>query len=444
MKEKNQWASKLGFLLATAGSAIGLGNLWKFPYLMGKNGGFFFLIAYLVFVCLLGLPIMMTEMSIGRKFQQNPVHAYEKIHPKAKAVGVVGVLAAFFILSYYSVIGGWIVKYFAQYAVTLQAPADFGGFISNGWEPVLWHLLFMGATATICVFGVRGIEKSSKVMMPGLFLLLLAIILPSLTLPNAGEGLAFMFTPSQEGFSLRSISAALGQVFYSLSLCMGITITYGRYLSKEGNIPRSCLTVAGLDTMMAVLSGLAIFPAVFSFGLAPDNGPSLVFNTLPKVFEQLQGGVLFALLFFLLVFFAAVTSALALLEVCVSFAIDKWGWGRRKATLLVAGAAFVLGIPSALSYGMLSGVNLLNYDLFDFVCMVTDNLLLPVGGVLMCWFVGWKWKPQLLAEEMEEGGARFRLKKAWLFCIRFITPILVVMVTLTGFVSVFQRVTGQG
>lgn len=280
-------------------------------------------------------------------------------------------------------------------------------------------------------------------MMPGLFLLLLAIILRSLTLPNAGEGLAFMFTPSQEGFSLRSISAALGQVFYSLSLCMGITITYGRYLSKEGNIPRSCLTVAGLDTMMAVLAGLAIFPAVFSFGLAPDNGPAW-FQHPAQGLEQLQGGVLFALLFFLLVFFAAVTSALALLEVCVSFAIDKWGWGRRKATLLVAGAAFVLGIPSALSYGVLSGVNLLNYDLFDFVCMVTDNLLLPVGGVLMCWFVGWKWKPQLLAEEMEEGGARFRLKKAWLFCIRFITPILVVMVTLTGFVSVFQRVTGQG
>lgn len=224
-------------------------------------------------------------------------------------------------------------------------------------------------------------------MMPGLFLLLLAIILRSLTLPNAGEGLAFMFTPSQEGFSLRSISAALGQVFYSLSLCMGITITYGRYLSKEGNIPRSCLTVAGLDTMMAVLAGLAIFPAVFSFGLAPDNGPSLVFNTLPKVFEQLQGGVLFALLFFLLVFFAAVTSALALLEVCVSFAIDKWGWGRRKATLLVAGAAFVLGIPSALSYGVLSGVNLLNYDLFDFVCMVTGQPAATGGRgahVLVC------------------------------------------------------------
>lgn len=289
MKETNQWASKLGFLLATAGSAIGLGNLWKFPYLMGKNGGFFFLVAYLVFVCLLGLPIMMTEMSIGRKFQQNPIHAYEKIRPGAKVVGVIGVLAAFFILSYYSVIGGWIIKYFGTYLFTLQAPADFGVFISNGWEPVLWHLLFMGATAAICVFGVRGIEKSSKVMMPGLLVLLLVVIFRSLTLPGAGEGLAFIFTPSQS-FSFGSVSAALGQVFYSLSLCMGITITYGRYLSKEGNIPKSCFTVAGLDTLMALLAGMAIFPAVFSFGLAPDNGPSLIFNTLPKVFEQLQGG----------------------------------------------------------------------------------------------------------------------------------------------------------
>lgn len=237
------------------------------------------------------------------------------------------------------------------------------------------------------MFGVRGIEKSSKVMMPGLFALLLVIILRSLTLPNAGEGLAFIFTPNQDGFTFGSISAALGQVFYSLSLCMGITITYGRYLSKEGNIPKSCLTVAGLDTMMAVLAGLAIFPAVFSFGLAPDNGPSLIFNTLPKVFEQLQGGALFAVLFFLLVFFAAVTSALALLEVCVSFAIDKWGWGRRKATLLVAGAAFLLGVPSALSYGVLSDLSILNYNLFDFVGMITGQPAAAGGrgaDVLVC------------------------------------------------------------
>lgn len=444
MKEKNQWASKLGFLMATVGSAVGLGNLWKFPYLMGKNGGFFFLIPYLVFVCLLGIPIMMTEMSIGRKFQQNPIHAYEQIHPKAKIVGIIGVAAAFFILSYYSVIGGWIVKYFFQYLSTFQAPTSFESFIGNGWEPVVWHLLFMGATALICIFGVRGIEKSSKVMMPGLFLILIIIIVRSLTLPNSTEGLAFIFSPNGASFSLGSITAALGQVFYSLSLCMGITITYGRYLNKDGNIPQSCIRVAGLDTLMAILSGIAIFPAVFSFGLAPNDGPSLIFNTLPNVFDQLQGGVVFALLFFLLVFFAAVTSALALLEVCVSFAMDKWHWHRRKATLLVAGAAFVLGIPSALSFGLLSDVQILNYSIYKFVEMITDNLLLPVGGILMCWFVGWKWKPELLAEEMEENGVRFKLKKFWLFCIRFITPVLVVIVTITGFISVFQTVTNMG
>lgn len=439
MKTKTQWASKLGFIMATAGAAIGLGNLWKFPYLMGRNGGFPFLIAYLFFIVILGLPVMITEMSLGRKTRHDPVQAYGDIDPHARIVGVFGVLAAFIILSYYSVIGGWIIKYIVSYGTTMAAPADFDGFISSS-EPVLWHLVFMAITTGVCYFGISGIEKVSKVMMPLLFILLLVIIGRSVTLPGAGKGLAFMFVPDFSKFTLNSVSGALGQVFYSLSLCMGITITYGSYLSEKESIPRSCVSVAGLDTLIAVLAGIAIFPAVFAFNMEPAQGPGLIFGTLPKVFSAIAGGGIFACLFFMLVFLAAVTSAIALLEVSVSFAIDTMKLSRKKATLIIGTAIFVLGIPSALSFGALGQVQILNYSVFDFVGMLTDNILLPLGGLTMCYYVGWKWHPEYLVEEIERDGLAFKVKKLWVICIRYLTPILVGIVTLTGFYNIYQVV----
>lgn len=439
MMKKNQWASKLGFIMATAGAAVGLGNLWKFPYLMGRNGGFPFLIAYLFFIVVLGIPVMMTEMSLGRKTRHDPVLAYGDIHPHARIVGVFGVLAAFIILSYYSVIGGWIIKYIFSYALTFEAPADYVAFISSN-ETVLWHFVFMAVTIAVCYYGVGGIEKVSKLMMPLLFILMLVIIVRSVTLPGAMEGLSFMFTPDLTNFSFSSISAALGQVFYSLSLCMGITITYGSYLSEKENIPRSCMSVAGLDTAIAILAGIAIFPAVFSFGLEPAQGPGLIFGTLPKVFAEITAGPLFAVLFFVLVFFAAVTSAIALLEVVVSFAIDSLGWERRHATLLIGALIFLAGIPSALSFGALGDVTILNYSVFDFVGMITDNILLPLGGITMCYYIGWKWGPEYLVEEIERDGKAFRAKRLWIFCIRYLTPIMVGIVTLTGFYNIYQVV----
>ena len=437
MKAHNQWASKLGFILATAGAAVGLGNLWKFPYLMGRNGGFFFLIAYLIFICILGIPVMITEMSLGRKTRHDPVQAYADIHPNARIVGIFGVLAAFIILSYYSVIGGWLLKYIVSYATTLNAPTDFEAFISNGAEPVLWHFIFMLATTVICYKGVSGIEKVSKFMMPMLFVLLMIIIGRSVTLPGAGAGVAFVFTPQGSSFSLGSITAALGQVFYSLSLCMGITITYGSYLNDKENIPKSCASVAGLDTLIAILAGIAIFPAVFAFGLEPGQGPGLIFGTLPKVFGSIGGGAVFALAFFALVFFAAVTSAIALLEVSVSFAIDTLKWKRKNATLIIGALIFLLGIPSALSFGVLGDVMIANYSVFDFVGMITDNILLPCGGLTMCYYIGWKWKPEYLVEEIEKNGVSFKLKKLWILCIRFLTPVLVGVVTISGLISVY-------
>lgn len=441
-KERIQWASKLGFVLATAGAAIGLGNLWKFPYLMGKNGGFQFLIAYLIFVVVLGVPVMITEMSIGQMTEQSPVNAYRKLNRKASFIGVLGVLSAFLILSYYSVIGGWLLKYIASYLTTFAAPADFSAYIAQPAEPVVWHLVFMALTCLVCVLGTRGIEKASTVMMPVLFLLLVVIIIRSVTLPGAGDGLAFMFSNTGSQFSFSSLSAALGQVFYSLSLCMGITLAYGSYLKKGENIPKSCATVAAMDTAAAVMAGVAIFPAVFAFNLEPAQGPSLIFGTLPKVFSSMAGGPVFAVLFFVLIFFAAITSAIALLESVVSFAIDNLHWNRRWAVAAVGILAALAGIPSSLSYGPLKDVTIANYSIFDLVGVLTDNVLMPIGGICMCIFVGWVWGPKHIAAHIEQNSGLFRLKKAWVFCIRFLTPILILIVTAAGFVSIYQVVTG--
>lgn len=437
---QKQWASRLGFLLAAAGSAIGLGNLWKFPYLMGRNGGFTFLIAYLIFVLILGIPVMMLEMSLGRYTGRDPIQSYKIVHPKAKIVGILGVLAPFIILSYYSVIGGWILKYIVSYATTFNAPADFNAFISEP-QTVIWHLVFMVITIAICFKGVSGIEKASKFMMPALFILLIIIMIRSVTLEGSSVGLRFIFEP-KAGFTLSSINAALGQVFYSLSLCMGITITYGSYLSKKENIQKSCMIVAGMDTALAIGAGVAIFPAVFVFGLEPGQGPGLIFGTLPKVFESMIGGSIFAIAFFILVFFAALTSAIALLEVVAASAIDTLGWTRKKSVLVLGICIFILGIPSALSFGVLGDVTILNYSVFDFIGMITDNILLPVGGILMCYFVAWKFDIMKLADEIEQGSKGFKIKKLWVNCIKYVTPILLIIVTLSGFVSIYTTIAG--
>ena len=277
-------------------------------------------------------------------------------------------------------------------------------------------------------------------MMPMLFVLLIIVSVRSVTLPGASEGLAFIFKPNMESFHLESINAALGQVFYSLSLCMGITVTYGSYLNKKESIPGSCIKVAVLDTMVAILAGIAIFPAVFAFGLEPGQGPGLIFGTLPKVFSSITGGGFFAIAFFALVFLAALTSAIALLEVSVSYALERWKFGRKKTVIVTGVLIFLIGIPSALSFGVLGDVTILNYSVFDFIGMITDNILLPLGGLFMCYYIGWKWSPKYLVEEIEQEGIIFKWKKVWIFCVRFITPILVLIVTISGFVNVYKTI----
>lgn len=440
--ERSQWATKLGFVLATAGAAIGLGNLWKFPYLMGRNGGFSFLIIYLVFVIVLGLPIMITEMSIGRMTQQNPVNAYHSINKKVTFIGVIGVVAPFIILSYYSVVGGWILKYIVSYAANLAAPADFGAYIADPVQPVVWHIVFMLCTMLICYFGTKGIEKASRVMMPALFVLLIVIIIRSVTLPGASAGLKFMFSSSQSQLTFKGATEAMGQVFYSLSLGMGITITYGSYLKKEENIPKSCLSVALLDTLAAVMAGIAIFPAVFALGMEPTQGPGLVFGTLPKVFEQMLGGPVFALLFFILMFFAALTSAIALLESVVAYVFDDWHWNRKASVFVVGTAVTLMGVPSAMSFGPLADFTILGYSFFDFMGVITDNLLLPLSGLAMCIYIGWFWGPGKIIAHIEQCSVKFKLQKAWIWAIRIVTPLLVVTVMGSGLINVYKFITG--
>lgn len=438
---RNQWKTKFGFILATAGAAIGLGNLWKFPYLMGRNGGFVFLLIYLFFVVILGLPVMITEMSIGRMSQQNPVNAYRSINKKITFVGVFGVLAAFIILSYYSVIGGWIIKYIISYATTFAAPPDFNSYIGQTVQPVLWHVVFMIGAVVICYRGTKGIEKASTVMMPTLFVLMIVIIARSVTLPGAAEGIKFIFTPKDSKLTLQSITAAMGQVFYSLSLGMGITVTYGSYLNKKENIPKSCMHVACLDTLAAIMAGLAIFPAVFALGMEPGQGPSLIFGTLPGVFDQMVGGSFFALLFFVLMFFAALTSAIALLECVVSYVEDNWGWGRKKGVFLTGAAVTLVGVPSALSFGSLANFTILGYTFFDFMGVLTDNLLMPLGGLATCIYIGWFWGPGKIIAHVESNGVKFKLKKAWIWSIRIVAPVLIAAVMVMGLSDVYKFIT---
>jgi NSS family neurotransmitter:Na+ symporter len=350
---REQWGTRVGFIFAAVGSAVGLGNLWRFPHLTGSNGGAAFLIIYLIIIALIGITIMLSELAIGRATQLNAVGAFKKLSKKWTFVGVMGVIAGFVILSYYSVIGGWSIGYMVR-SLTGVFSGDtaelFGSFVSNTWEPLIWHAVFMGLTIGIVYNGIKGgIERASKIMIPALFIMLIIIIVRSLTLPGAAEGVAFYLKPDFSKVTGGTIMAALGQAFFSLSLGMGCMVTYGSYLSKKENLVSSSAIIPISDTLAAFLAGLAILPAVFAFGFDPSSGPGLMFITLPAVFAQMPLGTFFGFLFFVLVTIAALTSAISLLEVCSAYVIDEWKWSRKKTTLIMGLVIFLLGIPSSLS-----------------------------------------------------------------------------------------------
>lgn len=445
LQKRGQFTSSLGFILAAAGSAVGLGNLWKFPYIAGSNGGGVFLLFYLVFVCVLGVPILLTEMAIGRKTQISAVGAYKKLNKKWTFVGIIGVVCAFVILSYYSVIGGWVLKYIASYATGGNFGADtkqyFDTFVTSPVEPVVWHLVFMLFCAVVVVGGVaKGIEKASKIMLPLLFLMIIVVAVRSAILPGGVEGLKFLFVPNfgdLDSFEkvANALVSAMGQVFFSLSLGMGITITYGSYLKRETNLPKDAVVISGLDTVMALLSGIAIMPAVFAFGYEPEAGPGLIFATLPSVFSEMPLGKLFGLLFFILVFFAAATSAIALLEVVSAFLIDSFHWSRKKATILMSCLMGAIGAVASLSMGALSEITIANMNIFDAMGYLTDKILMPLAAMFMCIFVGHVWGIKPVVEEIELGiSGSFRIRKVFGIIIKYVAPVLILVIFIMGLI----------
>lgn len=456
-ESRGQWSSNIGFVLAAAGSAIGLGNLWRFPYLAEQYGGAAFVFIYLIALLLIGYPIMLGELAIGRAAQLNAIGSYRKLGGKNwSLVGVMGIVAGFLILSFYSVIGGWVIYYIFEYlrglisdivqsnlgGISQDTKNHFVSFTSDTWQPILWHFIFMFLSVCIVLKGVSaGIEKYSKIMMPCLFILLIIILIRSVTLPNATAGIIYYLKPDFSKITGEAMIAAVGQVFFSLSLGMGCMITYGSYLSKKENLQTNALIIPSLDTLAAFLAGFAIIPAVFAFNpnaTTIGQGPGLMFITLPKVFQQMPFGNFFGLLFFILVFFAAVTSSISLLEVIGSYFIDQFHWKRSKAMLIMASLIFLLGIPCSLSFGPMQNAKLFGKTFFDCLADLSSNIMLPLGGLLMCFFIRHIWKIENAEKEISsEGQYPFKLLPLFKIMIYVISPICVVAVFLYANTGLF-------
>ncbi len=446
-QQRGHFSSSLGFILAATGSAVGLGNLWKFPYVAGSSGGGLFLLFYILFALILGVPLILTETSIGRKTGLNPIGAFKKLDKKWTFVGVIAVSAAFIVLSYYSVVGGWVLKYFSAYLTGANFGENtaeyFGNFIASPIEPVLWHILFMGIAALVVIGGVsKGIEKVSKFMLPALFILIIIMVIRSVTLPGAMEGIKFFVVPDTAQFSsfsgvMNVMAQSLGQVFFSLSLATGIGITYGSYLKKDSNLPKNSAIITGLDSLVAILSGFAILPAVFALGFEPTAGPGLIFQTIPAVFQNMPLGKIFGILFFALVFFAASTSAISLLEVVTSYMIDNMKIKRKLATIVAASLMAIIGVFASLSMGVLSDFTIGGMNLFDALSFLTDKILMPIGGILTCVFIGHIYKVARLEEEMKIGSpnGKFKLVKAYEFVMKWVAPISIFIVFIFEFIK---------
>lgn len=446
-QSRGQWASSLGFILAASGSAVGLGNIWKFPGKVASYGGGAFILCYVLIVALVGFPVMLAEISIGRNTQKNVVGAFRRLNRRWTFLGGIGVITLFVILSYYCVVGGWVLKYIQVYLTG----ADFGtgatsyqdyfvNFISKPVEPLLWGAVFLALCVYVVVRGVsKGIEKVSKFLMPCLFLILLAIVVRSITLPGAGEGLRYLFTVRPGTVNGNTLVGALGQAFFSLSVGMGIMVTYGSYVSKTENLAKSAAFICGIDTMVAILAGIAIVPVVFvtlgADGLGQGGG--FAFMALPEVFAQMPGGIVFGCLFFMLLFLAALTSAISVLESCVAFLTEEFHLGRLKAIVLLVIPMAFLSAGYSLSQSAERNLNLPWFDFASGVQMLpmnavlekfTDNLMIPLSALGFCLFVGWVWGTKNALSEIEADGSRFRFKRSWSFLIRFLAPAVIVLI----------------
>lgn len=440
------FASRLGFILAAAGSAVGLGNIWKFPYEAGKNGGAAFLVVYFLLTFLFCYPIMVGEIAIGRRAGQDVYGSYKKLGGKRWApLGLLGILCGIMILSFYNVVAGWAFGYFLEISFgNLLTEPDYGAFFSryviNFWDNLFFSACFMFITGFIVARGVKqGIEAASKIMMPTLFIILLILIGYSLTLPNAMKGVSFYLLPDISKITLDTLYPAMGHAFFSLSLGMGALITYGSYVEKNQNIMSSAFTITIMDMSVAFLAGLMIFPLVFSQGVAPNGGPSLVFEVLPGIFNAF-GPILGKIVggsFFLLLCFAALTSTISLLEVPVAYFVDEKNLPRKRVTWLMAGLIFVIGLPSMLSQGAVPALSSLPFyhdkTTLDFVAEVFSEVCLPLGGCLMSIFIIRRWGIHNMNEEIYEGNPGYKgsfLEKYVNFTLRYVCPILLGIFTI--------------
>ena len=447
MEKRGQFASKFGFIMASVGSAVGLGNLWGFPYKAGMGGGFAFIVAYLVFVALVGIPVMMCEFALGRKIKANVVTTFKSLDKRFGFAGYISVVSLALILGFYAVLGGWIINYVLQYGKALFGSANaiaspgeyFGTFTADPTLSIIFFVLFMIATIYIVTKGVAGgIEKAAKTMMPALFVCLLVIIVRSVTLPGASEGLEFLFKPDITKLTPNTLGLALSQMFFSCSLGVGTMLTYGSYLKDDDNIQQNAMIVPLLDTLTAILAGIAIFPAVFALGLEPNAGPALMFITLPSVFNEMGMGNIFGFIFFVLVLFAALTSSISMLEVTTSVISEQTKCSRTKAAVGTGAAITLIGLPVALSFGKLSHVAILGMGFLDFYDFLGEYIGMTIGALVIVILAGWILKPKFVYDEIEQGGKfSVKAKGFFSFAIKFVAPVLILIVMVTNVISMF-------
>ena len=438
---RDSFGSKFGAIAALAGSAVGLGNIWKFPYEVGNNGGDAFLLVYIFFTVAIGLPVMLSEFALGRYSGRNAFGTFDRLEPKTawRYFGVLVLLAATMILSFYGTVAGWTLEYvFKSFTFSFHADTNvnlnsmFSDFITNPYKPVFWQIVFMALTGFIVLAGVKkGIERYTKLMMPLLFVLIVILGIRACTLDGAMEGIKFLFLPKFSELTSQGVLSALGQAFFSLSIGMGVLLTYASYIKKDENLTSISLQVICADTLIAVLAGIAIFPAVFAFNIAPDSGPGLVFLTLPQVFQSMAFGQLWAILFFLLLTMAALTSSISLLEVIVAFFVEEKHISRRKATVISTLIVTIFGILCTLSFGPLKEVHIGNLSIFGIFDYISSNILLPVGGILISIYVGWRFDRHLLETELTNNGElKLGLLKPLIFVLKYIAPLFILVILL--------------
>lgn len=447
MKSKESFGSRLGFVLAAAGSAVGLGNIWRFPYLAAKYGGGIFLLVYIVLAVTFGFSLMLTEIALGRKTRKSTIGAYKAVDSRFSFLGVFASFVPFIICPYYCVIGGWVLKYLTVYVSgngeAVQGDGGFfSDFISSMGGSTLFFIIFAVVTAGIVIFGVqKGIEGLSKVLMPVLLILIVAIAIYTMTIPGAMEGVKYYLLPNFEGFGLgmfmKTLAAAAGQMFYSMSIAMGIMITYGSYMRKEDTLEDSVRNIEIFDTGVAILAGLIIVPSVFAFSggdsSALNAGPSLMFITLPNVFGSMKGGQIVGAAFFILVALAALTSSISLFETMVSILMEKFNLTRLPATVIGTVYMLVIGMTSVLGYSKWSGVEIFGYQILDFYDFISNNVMMPITALVTCILIGYVAKTKYIEDEVLLSQEKFGAKKMYRIMIRVFCPIFMILILLTPF-----------